>query len=177
MAILLIRGRGALNILTEKAYVWIHSESIFINFSFVQRWVKPFSPPLHFLVINWMHLSSSAHSIYGHCSAGPSPQSQLQHDEYPSLHSGCSAQGGFGSAGSTRTPLSPKYGRRHPHKRIQTSHLRYCCTPQPPDHHLIIVSGSEIGWMHRTRASAIFFHSAPVLNIVLIEYYSICEVF
>ena len=92
---------------------------------------------MHCLDINWMHLSSTLYM------GRPITRSQL-HDEYPSLHIiGCKeTHGGFGSAGSTH--LSQIWATATPTNAFKPL---ICLITGHRNHHLIIVSRSEMGWV------------------------------
>ena len=106
----------------------------FIKFSFVPRWFEPFSLSLHCLDINCLHLSSTAPlSIWAAC---PSPGHSNKMNTHHFTRAALRKEGLV-----PQEAPSPKYGRRHPHKRIQTSLINATAHLN----HVIIFSSSYLG--------------------------------
>ena len=93
--------------------------------------------PLHFLDTNIMHLSSTGPlSRYGHWPAAPSPSHSCMMNTHHCTRAAPRKEGLV-----PQEAPSPKYGRRHPHKRIQTSLINATAHLN----HVIIFSSSYLG--------------------------------
>ena len=62
----------------------------------------------------------------------------------------------------------PNMDEHHPHKRIQTSHLCHC-TPEPSDHHLIIVSRSEVCRLDALNQGKCYLYYIPTYQPLILK--------